>query len=430
MLVFRVLLLTVFVLCSNVNGQSYENLTRLKSTLLQRYTKSNRPVRNQSDILSVYVSVFCRLVKEFNIVESLLGTHLFFDIQWTDEYMRWDSVDYDNITTVNFSILDVWVPPMVLINPADKYGLLGNENENLLVEYSSDGNASLVFAAYVMTTCKPYVKYFPFDSHTCHIMISSIGYGTGNVIPKPLHLYTNYLVDNGQWVMDILNLTEQWLVPGLNDSQYVDLSITLSRRPHFLLLNLFIPIAFLVCMNLFVFFLPAECGEKASYSITVLLSLAIFMTIVMDQLPPLSTDVPVVSVILCVHLANNVIVCTCTILSLNYHHRSNTRKISCHLRLLTMLVTWRIYKGSNKVENTFNGEPTEERYPKADEKDVDITETDDVTNRVTTLQRTDQRPVLTWQNVSHAMDRWNFFICIMMTVLEMGLVFYHSASGM
>ncbi|XP_021379406.1 acetylcholine receptor subunit alpha-1-A-like [Mizuhopecten yessoensis] len=371
------------------------------------------------------------MLKEFNIVESVLGTHLFFTLQWTDEYIRWDSEEYDNITVVNLPLLDVWVPPMVLMNPAGSFGFLSKEKDMLLVQYSSKGLASLVFAAYLESTCKPFIKYFPFDSHTCHLMISHLGYSMGEVTSAPSHVYVNNFVDNGQWIVDELNLTEKWLIPGVNESQYVDLSIQLSRRPEFLLLNLFIPIAFLICMNLFVFFLPAECGEKASYSITVLLSLAIFMTIVMDQLPPLSSDVPVVSIILCMHLANNVIVCTCTILSLNYHHRSDTRDIPCHLRLLTMLVTWRTYKSNcNKIGDVPKRTAKENMSPGADEKNSNITETDDITHRADVSEDIDRRHILTWQKVSHAIDRWNFFICIMMTILESGLVFYHSFQDM
>ncbi|XP_033742866.1 acetylcholine receptor subunit alpha-like [Pecten maximus] len=400
-------------------------MTRLKFDLLQDYTKSNLPVRNQNDTVFVNVSIYFRMVKEFNIVESVLGTHLFFQLHWIDEYIHWDSEDYDNITAVNFPLLDVWVPPMVVVNPADNYGFIG-EKDTLLVEYSSVGLASLVFSAYIKSTCKPFIKYFPFDSHICHVMISQIGYGMGDVIPLPSQIYKQYIVDNGQWVVDALDLTQQPFIPGENESVYVDLSIQLSRRPDFLLLNLFIPIAFLICMNMFVFFLPAECGEKASYSITVLLSLAIFMTIVMDQLPPLSTEVPVISIILCIHLANNVIVCTCTILSLNYHHRRESRKISWHLRLMTMLVTWRSYKSDCKVPNRISPESF---HTKTEEKDLGMTDTDDVTQRDVVSGETDRRPVLTWQKVSHAIDRWNFFICVLMTILEMGLVFYHSSYG-
>ncbi|OWF37865.1 neuronal acetylcholine receptor subunit beta-2-like [Mizuhopecten yessoensis] len=369
------------------------------------------------------------MLKEFNIVESVLGTHLLFMLQWTDEYIRWDSEEYDNITVVNLPLLDVWVPPMVLVNPADSYGFLSKEKDMLLVQYSSEGLAMLLFATYLESTCKPFIKYFPFDSHTCHLMISHLGYSLGEVISVPSHVYLDQLVDNGQWTVDALNLTAKFIVAGNNASRYVDLSIQLSRRPEFLLLNLFIPIAFLICMNLFVFFLPAECGEKASYSITVLLSLAIFMTIVMDQLPPLSTDVPVVSIILCIHLANNVIVCTCTILSLNYHHRSDTRDIPCHLRCLTMLVTWRTYKSNCNTKDVLTGKTPESMSPRA-KTNLGVTGTDGITHHAVVSEDIDRRPILTWQIVSHAIDRWNFSICIMITIMEMGLVFYHSVKGM
>ncbi|XP_069125458.1 acetylcholine receptor subunit alpha-1-A-like [Argopecten irradians] len=414
----------MFIFSSMVAGQSYEDLTRLKSDLLQNYTKSNRPVRNQIDAVHVNISIYFRMMKEFNVVESVMGTHLFFQVYWMDEYIRWDSQDYGNTASVNIPLADVWVPPLVVVNPADNNGLI-QDKDILLVEYSSKGLASMVFSAYIKSTCKPFIKYFPFDTHTCHIMINHMGYGMGNVVAVPSLIITDFMVDNGQWDVGKVELTQQPLIHGINDTEYVDLSIQLSRRPKFLLLNLLVPIVFLISMNLCVFFLPAECGEKASYSITVFLSLAIFMTIVMDQLPPLSTDVPIVSIILCIHLSNNVIVCTCTILSLNYHHRSESRKISWHLRLLTMLVTWRAYKPNcNKVRDVPDGISPEDTPTKTGEKDYCVT--DDVTLDDVSTTPTDPCSELTWKKVSHAIDRWNFSICLTMTILEMVIVFYYT----
>ena len=46
------------------------------------------------------------------------------------------------------------------------------------------------------------------------------------------------------------------------------------------------------------FMLPVESGEKVSLEITVLLSLAVFMLVVSDSMPPSSDNFPIIGMIL------------------------------------------------------------------------------------------------------------------------------------
>jgi len=61
----------------------------------------------------------------------------------------------------------------------------------------------------------------------------------------------------------------------LDGLEHLELTIELNRRAVFLIVALFIPVTMLLVMNIFVFVLPVESGEKDTYSITILLSLAI-----------------------------------------------------------------------------------------------------------------------------------------------------------
>ncbi|XP_012943932.1 acetylcholine receptor subunit beta-type lev-1 [Aplysia californica] len=47
-----------------------------------------------------------------------------------------------------------------------------------------------------------------------------------------------------------------------------------------------------------VFVLPFECGEKMSYSLTVLLTFIVLLTLVADSLPPISTEISVLQIYL------------------------------------------------------------------------------------------------------------------------------------
>ena len=86
-----------------------------------------------------------------------------------------------------------------------------------------------------------------------------------------------------------------------------------------------LPILFLCILNVLVFFLPLESGERVSYAITVLLSIAVFMTIVSDTLPKTSEPLPLISYLLMISLIISSIIAVITIFNLRlFHKKSDT----------------------------------------------------------------------------------------------------------
>ena len=66
----------------------------------------------------------------------------------------------------------------------------------------------------------------------------------------------------------------------------------LERLPLFYLLNLMFPCMLISSMALLGFLLPPDSGEKVSLEITVLLSLAVFLLVVSETMPPTSETFP------------------------------------------------------------------------------------------------------------------------------------------
>ena len=74
---------------------------------------------------------------------------------------------------------------------------------------------------------------------------------------------------------------------------FVTYSVELRRLPTYFVFYLIMPCVLIACTTLLSFFLPAESGEKVSLSITVLLSLTVFLLLVAELLPP-SGAVPII----------------------------------------------------------------------------------------------------------------------------------------
>ena len=82
-----------------------------------------------------------------------------------------------------------------------------------------------------------------------------------------------------------------------------------------------LPIATMGVLNLLVFLLPPDSGERVGYSITLLLAIAVFLTIASDNLP--KTSSPELS-FLCVKLLVDMIISSVvmffTIIGLRFYH--------------------------------------------------------------------------------------------------------------
>lgn len=80
------------------------------------------------------------------------------------------------------------------------------------------------------------------------------------------------------------------------ENPYPDVTfwLVLRRKPLYYLFNLLTPCLFIVATTILVFYLPPDCGEKISLSVTGLLALTVFLLMVAEALPPQSDSIPLI----------------------------------------------------------------------------------------------------------------------------------------
>lgn len=145
------------------------------------------------------------------------------------------------------------------------------------------------------STCSVDITYFPFDTQTCELKFTAWSYTKNEVElnkgSKGVQLET--YVENSQWALSGTSSRET-----NTDEAAVYFSLSLKRRPHFYIINVIMPVVFLSALNVISFVLPVSSGERASYSVTVFLALAVFLTIVAGLLPKNSETTSLLSVYL------------------------------------------------------------------------------------------------------------------------------------
>ena len=120
--------------------------------------------------------------------------------------------------------------------------------------------------------------------------------------PGP-HLSTTFVVSSllrfiGTGVWDFVSIKEdrhEILYPCCPEPYY-ELVYTLifRRQASFYISYLILPTVFLSLLSVLVFYLPVDCGEKLTLSITNLLALVVFQQLIAETMPPSGDASPLI----------------------------------------------------------------------------------------------------------------------------------------
>jgi nicotinic acetylcholine receptor, invertebrate len=86
-------------------------------------------------------------------------------------------------------------------------------------------------------------------------------------------------------------------VPGrmAPDRSRMEFHIVIRRKTLFYTVILIIPTVLMSFLSMLVFYLPAECSEKITLAISILLALVVFLLLVSKILPPTSDTIPLMA---------------------------------------------------------------------------------------------------------------------------------------
>ena len=348
---WTLLIFMAFCVYTNVSCQSIEDAKTLHADLLNGYNKFVRPVQNQTDAVDVYFYFALVAIQDFDEVKEHFSVTGVFFLHWFDQNIWWIEENYGNITSVMMGYKDVWVPEIILTNPSQKLDSYGKEWQ--YIRYTSIGLATWYPADLIKATCSLDLRYFPFDIQECSMEIYIWAYISSEVRLLSLRDdIANGLMHGKHGTWELLNTSVKAEV--VNGVYRSTLTFRLERKSLYVIVNIILPILFLSILNVLVFMLPAESGERVSYAITVLLAIAVFMTIITDTMPKKSEPLPLISYFLMIDLIVSALTSLFTILNLRIYHTDDDtlvpRWIQSVYRLLMKENNRRkIYEAENRV---------------------------------------------------------------------------------
>ncbi|XP_029646620.2 uncharacterized protein LOC115220613 [Octopus sinensis] len=275
--------LSLMILIVNSNP-THEDEERLKKTLLLNYTKDIRPVTNLSTPVEIDASLMLHTLYDLDFVNNLLIARYLFIPSWTDEYLTWDPLEYNNISHMYIPKNKIWTPSLMMCNSVNEED---NSDINREVIVHSNGTVELWSLKYMETYCLVNAYTYPFDDHECKIDICV-------ALHVPDETRLNYVyyssmndLENYKWDIHFYGKASV-----TNDGiSQAFVAVQLRRKITIGIVAMLIPTVMMTILTLFVFLLPPESGEKVSLAMTIFLSNVLYL-VQIDKNTPKNSKYP------------------------------------------------------------------------------------------------------------------------------------------
>lgn len=377
-------------------AQTIQDATALYDELTKDYNMHIRPVEDQSKPVVVNMTFDLVSIREMDEISGKLSIVGIMWMSWEEPRMRWNPTSYNNTFSIKVPNYKVWKPDLVIAHPIETIKSVGYHHEWYPVQYYYNGVAIWAPGDVMTTTCSIDVTYYPFDTQNCEIMFLPWG-----SVANEIHFHVtgkevsrNFFTENGEW-----SLEKATAASGLISDTYpvYTISLKLKRRPTFIVVNVVLPVLFMGMLNVLVFFLPAKSGERVSYSITVLLAIAVFLTLVGDNMPKTSQPMSTICYFLLTNLVLSSLIMIVTLLNLRLYHRDKQIPVPGWLVSFALIVNCKRQITLTKIEKT--------NEPDTNSKDEKCQEQKSLPVKWATPFFMDERGnYVTWRDVSSAVD--------------------------
>uniref|UniRef100_A0A8C3JAR5 5-hydroxytryptamine receptor 3A n=1 Tax=Calidris pygmaea TaxID=425635 RepID=A0A8C3JAR5_9CHAR len=310
--------------CTQTPEPAKPALHRLSHSLLAHYQKDTRPVRDWRTTTNVAIDLMVYAILSVDEKNQVLTTYIWYRQHWTDEFLRWDPEQFDNLTQISLPVESIWVPDILINEFVD----VGKSPHVPYVYVSHHGEVQNLKPIQVMTACSLDIYNFPFDVQNCSLTFTSwLHHSEFRDInlslwrqPELVKFDRSVFMNQGEWeLLYVLSSFQEFSslfclpVP----------QVVIRRRPLFYTVSLLLPSIFLMVMDIVGFYLPPNSGERVSFKITLLLGYSVFLIIVSDTLPATAVGTPLIGIYFVVCMALLVISLTETILIVRLVHRQD-----------------------------------------------------------------------------------------------------------
>ncbi|XP_061185751.1 neuronal acetylcholine receptor subunit alpha-6-like [Saccostrea echinata] len=333
------------------------------------YDKTLRPAVDQHSPTALDVAFHLMSINKIDELDEKLVSTAYLTLEWKDEFLTWDAAMFP-VYRLPLPQNIVWKPDFVLKNGFTAFKELGGSFYYVMVTF--DGTVTWKPYQVFESQCSIDVTYFPFDTQTCNIVFTIWSHYLHQVqiTSSGSSFEMDQYKSNSIW--DIISTSQ--VVDNSGSNSVITYTLKLRRKPAHFVGNIIVPILFLGTLNILVFVIPADAGEKMSYSTTVALGFMVFLTIVSSELPANSESTPYLSSYLLIQIIIGGFSLIVSSLQLRLRHRDESQKVNRFLRILVKFSLCRFWKCQMVKERTVVPEDVvdEKNYKRSEDDDQKI----------------------------------------------------------
>ncbi|KAL3854937.1 hypothetical protein ACJMK2_014172 [Sinanodonta woodiana] len=207
-----------------------------------------------------------------NVQQSLALTG-WLTLKWNDNRLAWQPSSFGDIQEIHFKPSEIWKPEVTDICVIN--------DDNLQLTMSNTGDILWEPPSLYTTHCEIDVTYYPFGRQKCIIELTSWSMNKDQLEPDLASddIDTEGIRNNGEWIIVSTSVKDNNLFDNKPDGTVANCSqlnfiLVLECRPAFYAINFILPIM-----------LSSSPGEKVYYVLTMILAIAVLLTLIADSLP-------------------------------------------------------------------------------------------------------------------------------------------------
>lgn len=305
----------IVVLCKCLN-YNYSREKELYDHLFTNHNKYLLPRYNSSTPVEIVTSMHFEYLDDVDVKRQTFTVNMVFQLYWTDNILTWDSASYTGVDFVTVAYDMLWTPELVILGAIGKASDYGQQGT--LATIYSNGLVSLRPSKAHTIRCAVDIRKYPFDEQQCDITLA-LGRQDRETIIVAGHseIDLSMYMMNGEWQIDVQQVSHFASQHGNVTYTLVTFPFTMRRRWQFIVLNIFFPTICTSLLTMLCFCLPTESGERVGLSISIFLTLAVFMTVASNDLPETAEGVSLIGAYIALQLAWSGTTIVLTVLSLS-----------------------------------------------------------------------------------------------------------------
>ncbi|CAJ0943318.1 unnamed protein product, partial [Mesorhabditis belari] len=300
-----------------------ENVARLYNHLMEGYEREVRPSLQHDRPIDVSFVFSLTQIIDVDERNQILTTNAWVRQHWMDYQLVWDPRRFGNVTKIHIPYERIWKPDIILYNNADSQYTKSVMSTDVVVNFM--GNVTYATAGIFKSSCPLDVRFYPFDHQNCTLKFASWAYDGTKIdihLPTKIGDKNNYMIST-EWELVEIWAEKNNIVYSCCPEPYpfVDVHISIDRRPMFYVFNLILPCVLISGIALLGFYMPSDSGEKVTLGITSLLSTTVFLMLVAEGMPPTAEALPLIGIYYGVTIFLVSLATAMTVFTLNVHHK-------------------------------------------------------------------------------------------------------------